>query len=136
MNRGSAAKARGCKALSEQRAKNITQVMKLLSHPARLRLVARLLDGECSVSELERELKMRQPSLSQHLGELREGSLVATRREHKVVFYRLKDARIAVLTGSLIAAFDEVRHGHAPAPVLTHPRHVGAAIFAQVGDGA
>jgi ArsR family transcriptional regulator len=69
-------------------------LFRALTHPMRLQILYRLLDSEVSVAGLETELGLRQPSLSQQLGHLREAGLVATRREAKTVWYSLADDRI------------------------------------------
>ena len=71
--------------------------LKALANPARLRIAMHLLDGEKAVSEIEDELGLRQPNLSQYLAELREAGLVTTRREARSVFYALADAQAEAL---------------------------------------
>lgn len=70
-------------------------LLKVLAHADRLVLLCRLAQGEFCVSELESDLGIRQPSLSQQLGVLRQEGLVDTRREGKHIYYRLvsDDAR-------------------------------------------
>lgn len=70
-------------------------LLKVLAHADRLVLLCRLAQGEFCVSELEADLGIRQPSLSQQLGVLRQEGLVDTRREGKHIYYRLvsEDAR-------------------------------------------
>ena len=63
--------------------------LKVLGNETRLQIVLRLLRGELSVGDLERELGLRQPNLSQQLAELRDAGLVAGRRESKSVIYSL-----------------------------------------------
>lgn len=76
-------------------------LLKLVANPNRLRILYLLAEGECSVSEIEQRLGIRQPTLSQQLGELRNAEVVATRREHKVVFYSLNDPRLSALLGAI-----------------------------------
>jgi DNA-binding transcriptional ArsR family regulator len=104
-------------------------LLRAMAHPMRLRILWRLLEGECAVSSFETELGLRQPNLSQQLAALREAGLVATRREAKSVFYRLADERVAVLLAALNDAAQPaprkaVRAGPAPrastAPRATH----------------
>lgn len=64
-------------------------LLKVLAHADRLVLLCRLAQGEFCVSELERDLGIRQPTLSQQLGVLRQEGLVGTRREGKHIHYRL-----------------------------------------------
>lgn len=64
-------------------------LLKVLAHTDRLVLLCRLAQGEFCVSELEADLGIRQPTLSQQLGVLRQEGLVDTRREGKHIYYRL-----------------------------------------------
>lgn len=65
--------------------------LRLLANEDRLLLLCQLSQGERSVSELERALDIRQPTLSQQLAVLRSEGAVATRREGKHVFYRVAE---------------------------------------------
>jgi ArsR family transcriptional regulator len=104
--------------------------LKALANPARLRIALHLLGGEKGVSDIENELGLRQPNLSQYLAELREAGLVTTRREARNVFYALADAQAAALLQALSAPPDAVR----PAPIRAPRRHpLAAASFASVG---
>lgn len=64
-------------------------LLKVLAHTDRLVLLCRLAQGEFCVGELETDLGIRQPTLSQQLGVLRQEGLVETRREGKHIYYRL-----------------------------------------------
>ena len=64
-------------------------MLKVLGNPDRLLLLCRLTQGEFCVSELEAQLGIGQPTLSQQLGVLREESLVSTRREGKQIYYTI-----------------------------------------------
>lgn len=70
------------------------ELLRVLGHGVRLRLLAALIDGERAVGDLEAITGTGQPALSQQLGVLRKAGLVQTRRESKQVFYRLDHARI------------------------------------------
>ena len=89
----------------EARAESVAALLKTLAHPARLMLACTLAEGEMSVGALEDRLGIRQPSLSQQLGVLREAGIVATRREAKQIFYRLDDDKAARLIGALYAIY-------------------------------
>lgn len=65
--------------------------LKLLANEDRLLLLCRLSQGELCVSELEEELGIRQPTLSQQLGVLRSEGVVNTRREGKNIYYSVAD---------------------------------------------
>ncbi len=75
--------------------------LKALANPARLRVALHLLDGERAVSDIEDDLGLKQPNLSQYLAELREAGLVSARREARSVFYTLADAQAEALLRAL-----------------------------------
>ncbi|TNE66138.1 MAG: transcriptional regulator [Alphaproteobacteria bacterium] len=113
-------------------AEQVSALLKTLSHPNRLLVACCLMDGERSVSDIEADTGVRQPGLSRELARLREEGLVDTRRESKVVFYRLADARLDSLMKALCAAFAP---GAAPAPVAPpRPAAVGSTPSARPED--
>ncbi len=65
------------------------RLLKALSNQDRLMILCNLAEGEKCVGELEQLLGIRQPTLSQQLARLRADDLVTTRREGKVIYYRL-----------------------------------------------
>ncbi len=73
-------------------------LLKALAHTDRLMLLCRLSQGEFCVGQLEADVGIRQPSLSQQLGVLRQEGLVEARRAGKHIHYRLASAdALAVL---------------------------------------
>lgn len=71
-----------------ENARPASHLLRVLGNENRLRLMCQLSQGERSVGELETLLGIRQPTLSQQLGILREEGLVTTRRAGKQIFYR------------------------------------------------
>ncbi len=67
----------------------LTRISTGLREPVRLQLLAALLPGERSVTELTQLLARSQPSVSKHLRVLRDQQLVRTRRDRNRVFYRI-----------------------------------------------
>ena len=65
--------------------------LKLLANEDRLLLLCQLSQGEMCVGDLEAQLGIRQPTLSQQLGVLRNEGVVSTRREGKNIFYSVAD---------------------------------------------
>jgi len=63
----------------------------------RLRILELLIEREHSVSELVELLGTSQPQVSNHLACLRWCGFVDTRRDHRVVYYRLADERISTI---------------------------------------
>ena len=68
-------------------ASSAVRVLKLLANEDRLLLLCQLSQGERCVSELEEQLGIRQPTLSQQLGVLRSEGQVNTRRDGKNIYY-------------------------------------------------
>ncbi|QLI83108.1 helix-turn-helix transcriptional regulator [Chitinibacter fontanus] len=66
-----------------------TQLLKNLANEDRLLLLCQMVDGEKCVSDFEALLDIRQPTLSQQLGVLRNAGLVNTRRDGKRIYYSL-----------------------------------------------
>ena len=81
--------------------KAAADLLRAMAHPMRLTILCRLVDGELSVGGIESELGLKQPSLSQQLGLLREAGLVTTRREAKSVVYGLSDHRLTIVLDAL-----------------------------------
>jgi DNA-binding transcriptional ArsR family regulator len=71
------------------------QLMDMLSHPVRLRLMCMLLGGEESVQHLAETAELSQPAMSHHLKKLRDAELVQTRREGQTIYYSVKSAEAA-----------------------------------------
>nr|CAD6438891.1 transcriptional regulator [Rhizobium sp. Q54] len=87
------------------RAGEVANLLKTLSHPARLMIVCTLVEGSYSVGELEEKLDLHQPHLSQHLTVLRGSGIVETRREGKQIFYSLTEEKAAQLVAALYEIF-------------------------------
>lgn len=67
---------------------------KTLGHPARIRIIEILRDGEASVSELIPQVGLEPSHLSQQLGVLRRATLVTARKEGNTVRYSVTDPRL------------------------------------------
>ncbi|HEX5947751.1 MAG TPA: metalloregulator ArsR/SmtB family transcription factor [Acidimicrobiales bacterium] len=82
---------------------------KTLGHPARIRILELLRDGERPVSELIPEVGIEPSHLSQQLAILRRANLVRSRKEGSSVLYSVAEPRLfqllevakAILTSSL-----------------------------------
>lgn len=67
---------------------------KTLSHPARIRVIEVLRDGEASVSELIPQVGLEPSHLSQQLRVLRRAGLVSSRKVGNTVQYSVPDPRL------------------------------------------
>lgn len=106
-------------------AEHVAAILKALSHPARLRICCKLRTGELSVSELERELALKQPNLSRELAKLREEGLVKTRRESKAIFYQLANDEVERILDGLCAAIFDTPHRENARPILGSSGNTG-----------
>jgi DNA-binding transcriptional ArsR family regulator len=86
-------------------AKRASDFLKALAHESRLIILCILADGEKSVSELEHELRLRQPTVSQQLARLRVDGLVSTRREGKIIYYSLASDEARTVIGAIYDVF-------------------------------
>lgn len=69
-------------------------LFRVLGHPARVRIIELLRDGERSVGALQGELGLESGATSQHLSALRRVGLVESRRDGTSVFYRAADEKV------------------------------------------
>ena len=57
------------------------------------------------MSELEDELSLRQPTVSQQLARLRADGLVSTRRDGKIIYYSLASDEARTVIGAIYDVF-------------------------------
>jgi DNA-binding transcriptional ArsR family regulator len=67
---------------------------RLLGHPARVRIIELLRDGERGVGDLQAALGLDSGGTSQHLTTMRRQGVLESRRAGTSVFYSVKDPRI------------------------------------------
>ena len=91
-------------ALHEQ-ARKASELMKALSHETRLMILCLLTEQEMSVSEIEQIVGLPQATVSQQLARLRLDRLVATRREGRLIYYRIADRQVGTIVESLYELF-------------------------------
>jgi DNA-binding transcriptional ArsR family regulator len=96
-------------------------LFKALAHPARVRVLEILADGERTMGELAEESGLELSHLSQHVTQLRRTGIVDSRRVKNTVICTLRDPQTAELLAvarslisrnlrqgqALLAAFDE-----------------------------
>lgn len=85
-------------------------LMRLLSDPTRVRLLALLEREELTVAEMSAVLRLAQPRVSTHLAKLKEAGLVRDRRAGVSAYYRLVDDAgqdVEGLLGVITAGIDD-----------------------------
>lgn len=71
---------------------HLARMFRILGDETRLKVLMLLADhGELNVTSLCKKLKSPQPTVSHHLGILRTGEMVSSRRSGKEIFYSLPD---------------------------------------------
>jgi DNA-binding transcriptional ArsR family regulator len=75
--------------------KELAELLGVLAHPHRIRIIEELRDGEHDVNSLQDALGIRHSGVSQHLMVLRANRLVSERRAGRQVFYQLRQPEIA-----------------------------------------
>jgi ArsR family transcriptional regulator, virulence genes transcriptional regulator len=88
-----------------QHAEDITQFLKLIANANRLLILYTLQKGETNVTELEQQLGVSQPALSQHLARMRQEGVLETRRSGQQIFYSIRDERVHTLLPVLEGLF-------------------------------
>ncbi|MHC5022845.1 MAG: ArsR/SmtB family transcription factor [Planctomycetota bacterium] len=83
--------------LTDEVLERAARVLRVLAHPARLRMVERLLDGEYSVGELAEVVGLPPAAASQHLSNMAAHGIVEGERIDRQVFYRVKNPNAANL---------------------------------------
>lgn len=105
------------------------EFFKTLGHPARIRVLEILREGEASVSELIPQVGLEPSHLSQQLGVLRRAGVVSARKDGASVRYSVTDPRIFDLletarsilstslkeTSSLLGELEAISFGAKPA---------------------
>ena len=89
------------------------EFFRLLGHPARVRILELLRDGEQAVGQLQVALALDSSSTSQHLTAMRRQGLLQSRREGNNVYYSVKDPRtfqlLEIAKQILTAQLEETR---------------------------
>jgi len=77
-------------AAAQAKYKNQARILKALAHPTRLFIVDELAQGERSVRELTDLIGVEMPTVSRHLGVLKNAGILADDKRGLQVFYRLR----------------------------------------------
>ena len=87
-----------------------SSLLKTLANPERLVLLCQRAEGERSGGELQAQLGIVQPTLSQQLAVLRREGLVSTRRDGKQIHYRVADPAVLAVIHTLYQLFCAEEH--------------------------
>lgn len=94
----------------EAQATDVANILRTLANERRLMILCKLVEwGEANVGALSETIGLSQSALSQHLARMRAEGLVDFRRDAQTVWYRIKDARLEQLLGTLHHLFCNAR---------------------------
>jgi DNA-binding transcriptional ArsR family regulator len=92
-------------------AEQVARVMSALATASRVRILAQLRQGPCSVGELTAGVEMAQPAVSHQLRILRDLGLVVGSRQGRHTFYALHDGHVRSLLDEALRHIEHVRTG-------------------------
>jgi ArsR family transcriptional regulator len=80
----------------------MSEFFKALAHPIRLKVVIGLLErNDCDVNTISSNLKVPQPTVSQHLGLLKNKGIIGLRKDGLRSCYYVLDARVEAVLESI-----------------------------------
>lgn len=97
--------------LDRDLAGQVAETMQALATPSRLRILARLYAGPCSVGELSGALEMEGSAVSHQLRILRHLGLVVGERDGRRVVYALHDEHVGLLLEEAMSHVEHLRLG-------------------------
>lgn len=80
------------------------EILKVLGHPVRLKIVAGLMSQSCNVKKIWECLGLPQATVSQHLALLKNKGIIEGRRDGVEVFYHVVSEEARRIVGSLFDA--------------------------------
>ncbi len=86
-------------------AQKAVRALRVMANEDRLLLRCQLSQGELCVQDLEEALDIRQPTLSQQLGVLRNEGVVSTRRDGRRIYYSVTDPELLQVLGALYMTY-------------------------------
>lgn len=85
----------------EGRVEEAASFLKGLASPHRLLVLCVLAEGEQNVATLIAATGLAQTSMSQHLAKLRDEGIVAVRRDHRTLYYRIAHPAVLEVMAAL-----------------------------------
>ena len=89
----------------KEKAPQAVELLRQLANANRLLILCHLAEKERSVGQLEADLGIKQPALSQQLADLRQYGLVKTRRQSRSIYYSIADDRAQEVMNMLYEIF-------------------------------
>ncbi|MGB4137938.1 MAG: metalloregulator ArsR/SmtB family transcription factor [Microbacterium sp.] len=80
-----------------------TEIFAALAHPTRRQILQDLKDGELAAGEIAARFHVSAPTISRHLGVLRQAGLIDERRDANRILYSLVGERLALSVGDFLS---------------------------------
>ncbi len=90
---------------SETDAVQVSNILKAIAHPKRLKILCHLMTGAKSVNEISKFCKSSQPATSQFLSKMTKENILSSHRDKTTIFYTISDKRIKTLFKTLKTQF-------------------------------
>jgi len=72
----------------------MSEILKVMAHPVRLKILQGLLSNECNVGDMVKRLDLPQSTVSQHLSLLRNRGIITPRKEGVRTCYRVDSQKM------------------------------------------
>jgi DNA-binding transcriptional ArsR family regulator len=92
-------------------ARQVAETMQALATPSRVRILARLREGACTVNELAEAVEMEGSAVSHQLRVLRHLGLIVGERRGRSVVYALHDSHVADFLDQAVFHVEHLRLG-------------------------
>jgi len=102
----------GGAAIDGETARQVAETMQALATPSRVRILGRLRDGACSVTDLAAAVGMETSAVSHQLRLLRHLGLVHGERNGRQVMYALHDSHVGDLLEQAVYHVEHLRLGY------------------------
>ncbi len=87
------------------------ELFKTLGHPARVKILLMLTDGERCVCEMIEQIDIEQSNFSQHLGVLKRQGLIESRKDGQKVIYKISyPSVLALISAAEKTLSDQIGH--------------------------
>jgi DNA-binding transcriptional ArsR family regulator len=81
------------------------EILKVLGHPVRLKIIAGLMSQSCNVKKIWECLELPQATVSQHLALLKNKGIIEGKRDGVEVFYHVTSVETRKIVASLMEGF-------------------------------
>jgi ArsR family transcriptional regulator len=86
---------------------HLTDLLKSIAHPIRLKILCLLQEQEMTVGELRNAVQTTHANVSQHLGILRNHGIIDFRKDANFIYNRISDGRMTELIKTMRSLFCE-----------------------------